>query len=256
MAPTTVTPLVTLKLPGGNAEIAGKALGNGVKQFLGVPYAEPLVGEKVFQAPEQLSMIKGDLEAGTREMDASIVPAPNLCMLCCSNYPGRCCLVCSHCCRSTGENGPGPKGSGLDVLRMNIWTPPEQSEAGAPVVVWIHGGGDAGGAKMEDPNSREGSNLSAAQGLVVCVVEFRQGIFGTMDWGRSSGVPTNIELRDMICALQWIQAHIKSFGGDPGRVTICGESVGGRRVVELVHCKAAAGLFHAAAASSISGPEM
>eukprot|EP00933_Yihiella_yeosuensis_P053398 TRINITY_DN5162_c2_g1_i1.p1 TRINITY_DN5162_c2_g1~~TRINITY_DN5162_c2_g1_i1.p1 ORF type:complete len:468 (-),score=77.06 TRINITY_DN5162_c2_g1_i1:98-1354(-) len=77
-----------------------------------------------------------------------------------------------------------------------------------------------------------------------------------MDWGKSSGVPTNLELRDILCALEWIKANIESFGGNPNSVTIYGESIGGRRVSELVHCKSAAGLFHAAIAVSPSGPEM
>lgn len=244
----------TLKLPGGDCDITGKTLKNGVQQFLGVPYAEPVEGEKVFDAPQQIQMIKPDHHAGTREMDAPLASQPDLCFLCCSNYPGRCCLICRHaCCNSTREDGPGPKGAGLDVLRMNIWAPgPKKS----PVLVCFHGGGDAGSAKMADPNSRDGSILSAAQGLVVCSVDFRQGIFGTMDWGKQSGVPTNLELQDILCALKWIQSNIESFGGDPGCVTIYGESVGGRRVAELVHCKAASGLFHRAISVSPSAPEI
>ena len=120
-------------------------------------------------------------------------------------------------------------------------------------MVWIHGGGDAGSARLDDPNSRAGDRLAASQNVLVCLLEFRQGIFGTMDWGSGSDVPTNLELRDMICGLQWIRDNIAAFGGDAGNVTIVGESIGARRVCELVWCPAAKGLFHRAIASSPSG---
>eukprot|EP00928_Gymnodinium_smaydae_P087168 TRINITY_DN71491_c0_g1_i1.p1 TRINITY_DN71491_c0_g1~~TRINITY_DN71491_c0_g1_i1.p1 ORF type:complete len:537 (+),score=64.27 TRINITY_DN71491_c0_g1_i1:111-1721(+) len=197
-------------------------------------------------------MVPSGQTIGTKEMDAPLATIPDMCLFCCSNC--FCCLICDHCClRKTNENTSGPKGSSLDVLRMNVWTPGGSDDV-VPVMVWIHGGGDCGSAKMEDPNSRDGSTL-ASTGVVVCSIEFRQGIFGVMDWGDSSDVPTNLELRDMICALRFIRDHIKTFNGDPDCVTIFGESIGGRRVCELVACKAAAGLFHRAIACSPSAPE-
>ena len=132
---------------------------------------------------------------------------------------------------------------------MNIWTP--SNAQSLPVMVWIHGGGDAGSAQMSDPNSGGSGKKLSARGMVVCTIDFRQGIFGTMDWGVPE-IPTNLELRDMICALEFIQSHIASFGGNPGNVTIVGESIGGRRVCELMSCSAAAGLFHRAIATSPS----
>eukprot|EP00802_Teleaulax_amphioxeia_P012197 Tamp_12235.p1 GENE.Tamp_12235~~Tamp_12235.p1 ORF type:complete len:325 (+),score=60.88 Tamp_12235:86-976(+) len=176
---------------------------------------------------------------------------PELSLLLC---PGcTCCVASSWCCRSTNESTDGTA-AGLDVLRVSIWAPPPAA-ASAPVLVWIHGGGDAGSARLDDPNTRSGERLAQAQGVVVCAIDFRQGVFGTMDWGSGSDVPTNIELRDMICGLQWIRDHIAAFGGDPGCVTVFGESIGGRRVCELLWCPAAKGLFHRAIATSPSGIE-
>jgi hypothetical protein len=57
--------------------------------------------------------------------------------------------------------------------------------------VWIHGGGDAGSARLDDPNTRSGERLAQAQGVVVCAIDFRQGVFGTMDWGSGSDVRAN-----------------------------------------------------------------
>ena len=151
-------------------------------------------------------------------------------------------------------------GVGLDVLRVSIWSPPDDDDndssgGKAPVMVLLHGGGDSGAARLDDPNVRSGEKLAANQKVVVCVLGFRQGIFGTMDWGADSDVPTNLELRDIVCGLRWIRDHITAFGGDPSRVTVFGESIGGRRVCELVWCPAAKGLFHRAIASSPSGVE-
>jgi len=226
-------------------------LPSGVRRYLGVPYAEPLVGrEAVFEPPRQLRMLRPEMAAGVTELDRPYGGGPpDLSLLCCSGCT--CCVACSWCMRSRSEDTDGT-GAGLDVLRMHIWAPPPTSSPAA-VMVWIHGGGDAGSARLDDPNSRPGDKLAASQQVLVCLMEFRQGIFGTMDWGETSDVPTNLELRDMICGLQWIKDNIAAFGGDPESVTIFGESIGARRVCELVWCPAAKGLFQRAIATSPSG---
>ena len=259
MAPSTVAPysgdpIVTLSA----GLVTGKTLGNGCRQWLGVPYASPPTEPRTaaFEAPAPLKIIRPEMQAGAREMDRPYGGGmPELSLLFCPRCT--CCVYCSWCLRERNEDTDGdPKKAGLDVLRMNIWSPSRAAQGPVPVVVWIHGGGDAGSARTDDPNSRPGDKLAEAEGLVVCCLEFRQGIFGTMDWGPGSDVPSNIELRDMLCGLRWIQDNIRAFGGDPSCVTICGESIGGRRVCELVWCPAASGLFHRAIAVSPSNWEV
>lgn len=256
---TTVTPDATVTLPAGT--VSGTTLKSGVRQYLGVPYAEPPIDsrEAAFEAPRPLTLLRPEMEAGAREADApyAVQPLAQCAAAYCCCAPGAACCIscCWCCCRARGEGTDG-KGMGLDVLRMNIWSPATDAKAApAPVMVFIHGGGDAGSGKMGDPNARTGEHLAAAQGVVVCVLDFRIGIFGTLDWGSGSDVPPNLELRDIVCALQWLQANVGSFGGDAASVTIVGESIGGRRVCELLWCPAAKGLFHRAVATSPSAPE-
>lgn len=256
-----VAPEATVTLPIG--VVHGTTLESGVHQYLGVPYAEPPIDtrEAAFEAPKPLKMLLPEMEAGTREADAPLgitTPLVECAAAMCPCACGTCCCAsCLWCCckASASSEKTDGKGMGLDVLRMNVWTPPSAAkEGGLPVMVWIHGGGDSGSGRISDPNSRSGARLSKAQGVVVCVLDFRQGIFGVMDWG--SDVPTNLELRDMVAALQFIQDHIGAFGGDKACVTIVGESIGGRRVTELMWCPAAKGLFHRAIATSPSLGEM
>ena len=208
----SVDPDVNVVLPVGT--VTGKALPNGVKEYLGVPYAQPLETRvSAFEEPKPLTMLRPETSAGLREVDHPYGGGyPELSLFLC---PSCTCLVaCSYCCRSRDEDTDGKPPTGLNVVRMNIWAPPTDGQK--PVMVWIHGGGDAGSARRNDPNSRSGHRLAASQDLVVYTLEFRQGIFGAMDWGRGSDVPTNLELRDMVCGLQWVQAHIGAFGGNHG----------------------------------------
>ncbi len=139
-----------------------------------------------------------------------------------------------------------------DCLYLNIWTPKASPAAGLPVVVFIHGGGFTSGAA--DVPVYDGAHL-AAKGLVVVSINYRLGVFGFMalpeltaeSAHHSSG---NYALLDQMAALKWVKENVKSFGGDPGRVTIWGQSAGAFSVGALVASPLAAGLFERAQADS------
>ncbi|KAI1262621.1 Carboxylesterase [Xylariaceae sp. FL1019] len=124
---------------------------------------------------------------------------------------------------STGQ----PSGS-EDCLFLNVEAP--AGKTGLPVMVWIHGGGYGGGsAQMEWGNQI----VTNGNSFVVVTVQYRLGAFGFLssaDLVANGGVP-NVGLHDQRFALQWVKDHIEQFGGDPGKVTIYGESAGGGSVM-------------------------
>lgn len=137
-----------------------------------------------------------------------------------------------------------------DCLFLNVWAP--QDARDAPVFVWIHGGALSGGTSS-DP-MYDGAAL-ARQGLVVVSINYRLGVLGYLahpDLSRESpeGVSGNYGLLDQIEALRWVQRNIAAFGGDPGNVTIAGESAGALSVMYLMASPQARGLFHRAIAQS------
>ncbi|TRY95333.1 hypothetical protein DNTS_034096 [Danionella cerebrum] len=116
-----------------------------------------------------------------------------------------------------------------DCLYLNVYTPVNPGEDGElPVMVWIHGGGlSLGSASVYD-----GSVLAAYQDVVVVLVQYRLGLLGFLSTG-DERAPGNFGFLDQVAALQWVQENIHSFGGDPGSVTIFGESAGGISVSTL-----------------------
>jgi para-nitrobenzyl esterase len=111
-----------------------------------------------------------------------------------------------------------------------------------PVMVWIHGGGyvtGAGDAPIHDPAA-----LVREQRVVAVNVTYRLGLFGFL--GRAGGRPANLGLLDLLQALQWVRTNIAAFGGDPGLVTVYGESAGADAIAHLMIADGAAGLFRRA----------
>uniref|UniRef100_UPI003AAEE164 fatty acyl-CoA hydrolase precursor, medium chain-like n=1 Tax=Centroberyx gerrardi TaxID=166262 RepID=UPI003AAEE164 len=133
-----------------------------------------------------------------------------------------------------------------DCLYLNIYTPANAApDANLPVMVWIHGGGlTSGSASLYD-----GSALAAYQDMVVVLIQYRLGLLGFLSTG-DEHMPGNFGLLDQVEALRWIQEHIHNFGGDPGSVTIFGESAGGMSVSLLLLSPLSDGLFHHAIAES------
>lgn len=129
-----------------------------------------------------------------------------------------------------------------DCLFLNIYRP---AAAGSdrPVLVWIHGGAFTTGSGAVP--WYDGSELARRGNAVVVTINYRLGALGFS--GRS-----NLGIHDQLCALRWVHEHISAFSGDPGNVTIFGESAGGSSVVALMATPAANGLFHRAVAMSPS----
>lgn len=133
-----------------------------------------------------------------------------------------------------------------DCLSLNVWAPSDAQ--GLPVLVWIHGGAYFRGASCQP--LYDGRAL-AAGGAVVVTVNYRIGVLGFVDFSSlGDGFDSNVALRDMIAALEWVRDNVAAFGGDPGRVTLFGESAGGGAVTTLLTVPSARGLFHRAIAES------
>jgi len=130
-----------------------------------------------------------------------------------------------------------------DCLFLNVFMPSAHADVLRPVLVWIHGGAFVNGSGATP--WYDGSELASRADVVVVTVNYRLGAFGYLG-------DLNLGTRDQIAALQWVHDAIASFGGDPGNVTIFGESAGGSAVVALLATPPATGLFHRAFAMSPS----
>lgn len=136
-----------------------------------------------------------------------------------------------------------------DCLSLNVWAASTVGAGDAlPVVVWVHGGGFMLGAGSQ-PHFHGGA-LAGSGEIVLVTLNYRLGPFGFLDLSASGRGDTNLGLRDVLLALQWVQANIAAFGGDPGRVTLAGHSAGAGLVTALMAAPAAAGLFGRAIAQS------
>ena len=150
---------------------------------------------------------------------------------------------------------PSPERFHEDCLRLNVWSGDCEAPAGAgrPVLLWIHGGAFLiGSADLFD-----GSDLARSGEIVVVTLNYRLGVFGFVDFGAVLGdarLEGNAGLRDIIAALRWVRDNIRGFGGDPGRVTVAGQSAGSIAVSLLMQCEAARGLFHGAIMQSGASP--
>jgi len=200
---------VTVRTPLG--PLQGEEAG-GVRVFRGVPFAEPPVGPLRFRPAVPV-------KSWTAPRDATHFAASAM-------QPGE----------------PGVEHS-EDCLYLNVWTP--AGKGPHPVYVWIHGGGFTGGysfAPMFD------GAMLAQQGIVCVTVAYRLGVFGFLDLapllGPEYAGSANNALRDLMAALEWVQQNIESFGGDPSRVTVGGQSAGAKLTDVLMGVPSARPLFH------------
>jgi para-nitrobenzyl esterase len=194
----------------------------GTDQFLGVPYAAPPVGALRWAAPRPAPRWRG------------IRPA--------TAYGSRCTQLAS---------GNGPRADSEDCLYLNVYTPPAlytPAEQGRrlPVLVMIHGGGLTTGAG----DQHDGSLIVTTDNIIVVSINYRLGPFGFLTVPGLGASPLtangNYGLLDQEAALRWVHRNIAAFGGDPGKVTIDGESAGGWSVCALLTSPLARGLFRGA----------
>ncbi|XP_061102945.1 fatty acyl-CoA hydrolase precursor, medium chain-like [Conger conger] len=201
-----------------------------VEAYLGVPFAQPPVGPLRLAPPLPATPWEG-------ERDATQQPA--MCLQDLEMIAGFTKNI------SVQLDIPGIS---EDCLYLNIYTPAMSKACPKlPVIptVWIHGGGFVlGAASLYD-----GSALAAYQDVVVVLIQYRLGIMGFLSTG-DEHCPGNYGLLDQVTALHWIQENIHSFGGDPGLVTIFGESAGGVSVSLQLLSPLSSGLFHRAIAES------
>lgn len=200
---------------------------DGTRAFKNIPFAAPPVGALRWRAPAAPAAWSGERDAGA--VGAICVQAP-----------------------ANGDPGVGPPPMSEDCLTLNVWAPADRAEA-LPVMVWIHGGGynnGSGTAALYD-----GAAL-ARRGVILVTINYRLGRLGFFDHpalaaDRAAGEPAgNYGVMDQIAALEWVRNNIAAFGGDPGHVTIFGESAGGAAVTQLMVAPGARGLFHRAVVQS------
>ncbi len=135
---------------------------------------------------------------------------------------------------------------------LNVWTQNTKPAVKKPVMVWMHGGGFTNGSSIES-YAYDGKTLSEFGDVVAVSVNHRLNIIGTLDlsaYGPEYANSRYTGTADLVAALQWVHDNIEAFGGDPGNVTIFGQSGGGGKVVRMMHTPAAKGLFHKVVAQS------
>ncbi|XUM01535.1 carboxylesterase family protein [Streptomyces venezuelae ATCC 10712] len=186
--------------------------------FLGIPYAAPPFGALRFRAPAP-----PEPWTGVRAATAHGPTAPHA-----PYAPPFDALI------------PDEVVPGEECLNLGVWTPAPEPGAGLPVMVWVHGGAFTNGSGSA--SAYDGSAF-ARDGVVCVTFNYRLGADGFL---RLPGRPDNRGLLDQIAALRWVRDNIASFGGDPGRVTVFGESAGAMSIGALLTAGAARGLFHRA----------
>lgn len=205
-------------------ELSGFEADKNTWQFLGIPYAQPPLGDLRWRAPQEPEPWTGVRDAIAWSDQAAQNP---------------------------GLERFGEGGMSEDSLYLNITAPKDAD--GLPVMVWFHGGGFT--ALTSNTKPFNNPNALASKGIVQVSVNHRLGPFGYIahpELSAESGYEGsgNYGQMDLVAALQWVQDNIEAFGGDPGNVTIFGESGGGRKVLSLMSSPQAAGLFHRAISQS------
>ncbi|MFI6884086.1 carboxylesterase/lipase family protein [Streptosporangium canum] len=198
--------------------VRGRRVAGGVRATLGIPYAAPPFGAGRFREPRPASAW-----GGVRDCDRFGPVAPQS-----AHLPG----------------APAWSPDQDDMLSVNVWAP-ERAAGPLPVLFWIHGGAYTFGSSAQP--EYDGAELARA-GLVVATCNYRLGFEG---FGHVPGLPANRGLLDQVAALNWVRDNIAGFGGDPGNVTVAGQSAGAGSVACLLTMDRSRGLFRRAIAHSV-----
>lgn len=213
-------------------EIADGALrgihDRGVSLYAGIPYAAPPVGPLRYRSPRPPAPWGRSVRDATKPGPASI-----------QTLGGAAAWL---------YDGAEPQGE--DCLYLNVWTPAPGGRR--PVMVWFHGGAWRTGHGFVA--GTQGGRLAADGDVVVVTVNYRLGALGWLAHPAladpETGAFANWGHQDQVAALRWVKANIAAFGGDPGNVTLFGQSAGGQSVAAIAQNPANAGLFHRAIVQS------
>lgn len=228
---------------------AGKLRGysrKGIYIFKGVPYGASTSGARRFMppaAPEPWKGIRNALQYGrvcpNRDSAHFITDGRN--------------LASSDEDAFVLHRGAHAAVMGEDCLRVNVWTPEINGHGKRPVMVFMHGGGFSSG-NAHELLAYDGESLARNHDVVVVTNTHRLNVFGYLNLaalgGEAYADSANVGLLDLVAALEWVRGNIANFGGDPGNVTIFGQSGGGGKVLALMAMPAAKGLFHRAIVQS------
>jgi para-nitrobenzyl esterase len=207
-------------------QVRGTEHGGGLR-FAGIPFAAAPVGERRWSPPQPVEAWDDVRDAG--EFGMTSVQNPDM---------------------LTAFLGMEQEPMSEDCLYLNVYTP-AVDDTRRPVLVWIHGGAfiiGSGSTPLYD-----GAAMVERGDVVLVTINYRLGAFGFMELGwldESLLGSGNLGLQDQVAALEWVRDNIAGFGGDPGNVTIFGESAGGMSVTSLLAAPSAKGLFHKAIAQS------
>ena len=221
------TDVTSLLVPTANGLVRG-IVDSGVRTWRGIPYAAPPVGELRLRRPQPAPRWSGVLDG------AEFGAAPPQ-----SRNPSL-----------TGSRRRAPMDE--DCLTLNVSAPLEPASDRLPVLVYFYGGAFSSGSSTV--KTYRGSHLVRTGETVYVSLNYRIGALGFTDFSSFSTAgrtfDSNLGLRDQVAALEWVRDNIAEFGGDPGNVTIFGESAGGISVTSLMCIPAARGLFRQAYAQS------
>ncbi len=181
--------------------------------YLGIPYAQPPVGELRFAAPTPPARWTEVRDCTAYGPTAQLHPVAAVTTI------------------------PEPSIAGTDYLNLNVFTPDPSPDAKLPVLVWIHGGGFVGGSPASPWYDGAAFNRD---GVVLVSLGYRLGLEGFL---HVEGAPDNRAVLDWIAGLTWVRDNIAAFGGDPAKVTVAGQSAGGGAVWALMAAPSARSLF-------------
>lgn len=233
-AQKTSLPLVNGETTAVAQTNSGKVRGyvhNGIYTYKGIPYAQA----KRFQAPEKPAAWEG-IRSSMSYGPVSPLMTPT------TTVQDEIEFLFHHDWGYTNE----------DCLRLNIWSPGINDGKKRPVMFWIHGGGYTAGSSQELP-SYDGEAIAKKGDVVLVSINHRLNILGFLDlseFGDKYKSSANASFYDLVVALQWVRDNISNFGGDPGNITIFGQSGGGGKVSTLMSSPLAKGLFHKAIVQS------